>query len=596
MMDSSKRGPGGQTVATSSWTVLACAAVLAWHSTGCATQSRSRPSSAAAPAASVVVAGRTGKPQAPSARGRRESTPRTAASAAVGENENSRGDDRVILAGGEEESRSFPSPAGGRPRRIREFAERLQLPPDLPGAEFGQASLPTLDDPEARRQAIEDLFPPLPALPEHDPALDYAGRRYTLRELEELALTVAPGIEQAQQSIVGAEGAAWQVGRQPNPLFGYEADTVRTAGTAAYQGIFFEQNLRTAGKLKLAQEVAGYDVVNAELDFRKAQADQLNAVRKAWFNVLVARENVRITRVLAAFSESMFTLPVDQLRQEQIAPYEPLPLRALVVQARAAFEAAIARERAAWQQLAAAVGEPNLPEGELEGTAVVKLNSLHFPGLVTWLEAYHTDLQAACNLERQAQVQVEAQYRQRVPDLRIYSAVQEDYTTPPVRRTVYNLQVGFPVPIFDFNRGNIQKAQAGLVSASRQYERVRNDLRQKLAAAWQRFESARIQVLAYRQQVLPDQARAYLGFAQRHAEEGSVSYIDVVVAQQNLATALNVYLTSLSDQWDAWTDLLQILQVTEHEQAPGAEEIWPDSPPAEVPPIPRESAVTGGID
>lgn len=505
-----------------------------------------------------------------------------------GERSRSR-DDLVTLASAEE-----PSPARPGRRRNNDFLNRIQLPPDLPGAESPPAALPSIDDPEARARAIENLFPPLDKVPSTVPPIPNAGLRYTLQELEDRTLSLAPAVDQAQNAIVAADGLAWQVGRAPNPLIGYEADTVRTNGTAGYQGVFFEQMIRTAGKLQLAREVASYNVANAQLDLQKAQADQLNAVRKAWYQVLVARENVRITRVLAEFSESIFQLPVDQLREEQIAPYEPLPLRALAVQSRAAFDAALARERAAWQQLAAAVGDPDLPEGELEGTAVVELESLDYGSLISWLQQTHTELQVAVNRGQQSRVEVEAQYRQRIPDVRVYSAIQEDYTTPPHQRTSWNLQVGIPVPIFDFNRGNIQKAQAEAARASREYERVRNDLRQRLAEAWQRYESARIQVLAYRSRILPDQARAYLGFARRHAEEGSVTYTDVVVAQQNLSTALNIYVSSLTEQWNAWTDLLQILQIQNLAQVPegvispaGVPPLAPASPDA-VPPGPAD--------
>jgi len=163
-------------------------------------------------------------------------------------------------------------------------------------------------------------------------------------------------------------------------------------------------------------------------------------------------------------------------------------------------------------------------------------------------------------------VEVERQYRKRIPDLRVYTALQEDYTSPPVQRTTWNLQVGVPVPIFDFNRGNIQKARAEQARASREFERVRNELQADLADAWQRYETARIQVEAYRSQILPDQARAYLGIVRRHDEEGSVTYTDVVVAQQNLVAALNIYVASLTEQWNAWGDLLRIVQVEDPSQ------------------------------
>ncbi|MFM8222805.1 MAG: TolC family protein, partial [Planctomycetaceae bacterium] len=147
-------------------------------------------------------------------------------------------------------------------------------------------------------------------------------------------------------------------------------------------------------------------------------------------------------------------------------------------------------------------------------------------------------LMAATNRAQQARVDVEAACRARVPDLRVYSALQHDATTPPIQRTTFNVQVGIPVPLFDLNRGNIQKAQADLAKAARESERVRNGLRQQLADAWQRYETARIQVAAYRGEILPDQARAYLGFVKSHDQAGGASYTDIVVAQQNLSQAL----------------------------------------------------------
>lgn len=498
---------------------------------------------------------------------------------------------QVIPVSAQEESvgsgrATIGSETGRAPER-RSFARRLQLPADLPGAESPPAVLPPADDPQARAKAIENLFPPFGPLPILSPAIPETGLRYTLAELEARTLAIAPAVDQAANAVVAADGVAWQAGRPFNPQVGYEADTVRTLGTAGYQGVFVEQVFQTAGKRQLAQQVACFDITSAEFNLQKARLDQLNGVRKAWYQVLVARENLRITRALAEFSDTIFELPLDQLRQEQIAPYEPLPLRALAIQARAAYEAAQARDRAAWQVLAAAVGDPSLPPGDLEGNAAMPVFALDYAQLSSLLQANHTDLQVALNRNQQSQVEVERQYRKRVPDLRIYSAVQEDYTSPPVQRTTWNLQVGVPVPIFDLNRGNIQKARAEQARASREFERVRNELQADLADAWQRYETARIQVEAYRNRILPDQARAYLGIVRRHDEEGSVTYTDVVVAQQNLVMALNTYINSLTEQWNAWGDLLRIVQIDDPAmlQFPGG--IGPASPEGTaIPPAP----------
>ncbi|MFN8857328.1 MAG: hypothetical protein ACK50P_17310 [Planctomycetaceae bacterium] len=158
---------------------------------------------------------------------------------------------------------------GGRGELTRgSFARRLQLPPDLPGAESPPAVLPPADDPQARARAVENLFPPLGPLPVLSPAMPPTGVRYSLPELEARTLAIAPAVDQAANAVIAADGIAWQAGRPFNPQVGYEADTVRTLGTAGYQGVYVEQVFQTAGKRQLAQQVACYDITTAEFGLR----------------------------------------------------------------------------------------------------------------------------------------------------------------------------------------------------------------------------------------------------------------------------------------------------------------------------------------
>ena len=78
-----------------------------------------------------------------------------------------------------------------------------------------------------------------------------------------------------------------------------------------------------------------------------------------------------------------------------------------------------------------------------------------------------------------------------------------------------------------------------------------------------------------------------IGIVRRHDEEGSVTYTDVVVAQQNLVMALNTYISSLTEQWNAWGDLLRIVQIDN----PAILQIQPGMEPAPlsgalIPPAP----------
>lgn len=149
----------------------------------------------------------------------------------------------------------------------------------------------------------------------------------------------------------------------------------------------------------------------------------------------------------------------------------------------------------------------------------------------------------------------------RVPDVTLYSAIQKDDTGPPFN-TTYNLQVSVPLPVFDRNQGNILRASAGIVRSENDRETAGNELVQQLADAVARYESSRIQALNYRTSLLPDQVRTYRGIYQRYQEDRqAVSFADIVLAQQTLATLIASYIDLLGQQWRSSVDVARLLQL-----------------------------------
>ena len=220
------------------------------------------------------------------------------------------------------------------PPRPLKFGERLEVPPEIPGANAPPALVPRREEGREaeRNRIINEIYgtlAPLPAnpVPTTGPVVDLA-------ELQRRATELHPTIRQAIRAVESARGAAIQAGLPPNPSFGFEGDNIGSGGTGGYQGAKYEQLIKTAGKLRLAQQAALMDVVNAQVALRRAQIDLATQVRSAYFGVLVAEENTRLTSALSRFSESIYGVQVDQLRSGQAAPFEPLALRALADQAR----------------------------------------------------------------------------------------------------------------------------------------------------------------------------------------------------------------------------------------------------------------------
>ncbi len=118
--------------------------------------------------------------------------------------------------------------------------------------------------------------------------------------------------------------------------------------------------------------------------------------------------------------------------------------------------------------------------------------------------------------------------------------------------------------MWDRNQGNIRSAQATLSRATDEPARVRNDLTAQVAAAFERYDSNRSLVLLYRDQIVPDQVRAYEKVYRRYDTEPDVlNFNDVITAQQTLAQTIRDYVEAIGNLWDAVTDIANLLQVND---------------------------------
>jgi cobalt-zinc-cadmium efflux system outer membrane protein len=415
-----------------------------------------------------------------------------------------------------------------------------------------------------------------------------------------LSTGTSPVIRQAEADITAARGHAIQEGTHPNPVIGYEGDTVGSSQNPNYQGAYFNQWVKTAGKLQLAQAAAMIDVRNGVLALRKARISLITQVQARYYAVLVAEETVRINEALARFTDEAYRIQIEQLRGGEAAAYEPMQLRVLALQARTALIQARNRYFSAWNQLASVVNAPNLPPTQLAGNPNLMIPTLRFDLLRTIVWERHPDILAARNSTEQARINLRFAEVTPIPDISLYSALQKDYTVGSPGAS-FNIQVGIPVPIFDRNVGGIMQAQGQLIRAEQENARVRNDLTATLADAYERYENNRAILEYYRVSILPDQARAYRGTYARHQQQPDrVGFADVVVAQQTYATAIANFTTALGAQWAAVTDLLNTVQL---EDLIDLQRLMDDfsrmpSPPEIVPPpdpsAPKDHAAGGG--
>ncbi len=455
-------------------------------------------------------------------------------------------------------------PPAGHESLPSQRPEPLQMPSELPGANTPPLHLPPHrpDTPDAQRQqAIRSLYSPLPTLAQPDRVSQDPTGPLTLESLQMMALENNPSIRQAAANVDAARGAAIQAGTYPNPNAGYEADTVRTANTNGYHGAYFQQTFITAGKLRLAESAATLDIDSSMLNLRQTRIDVASQVRSFYFAAIVAREKLKLARALSNFTEKLYEAQIALVDGGEAAPYEPLQLRVLALQARASVAQSQQEYLSAWRQMAAALGLPGLPLTELAGRPDAPVPRIEYERALSFMLAGHTQLGVAQNNAAQADVLLRLAQVTPVPDLDVNFVVQRDYTFNPGTMT-YNLNLGGEIPILNKNRGNIVTAQANVYGTEQAITQIRNDLTGQLGEAFARYEANRVLAESFRAEALRDQVRTYRGIYERYRNDPQgIQFNDVVVAQQTLALTLNQYIDVLGNQWQAVVDIAQLLQV-----------------------------------
>ena len=378
--------------------------------------------------------------------------------------------------------------------------------------------------------------------------------RYTLGDLEQRALAGHPALAVAQAESQAVKRSAEQAGALPNPVVGYQGEDIRS-GAPTYggqHGAFMEQVIPLGGKLHVRREALLQQGRASEAAIDVARQRVRAGVRTAYARVLVAVERVRVAESLGAtLDESVQTS--RQLYNIGMADRPDL-LEVEAESARGALGARTARadREAAWTALAAAVGDPALPRGELEG-AIADL-----PQLADRATAWKTTQQENPQL-------VEAALQADVADASI--AVERGVTSPDLLLrggAMYDraretggaqangwqgrAEVGMTLPLWNRNHAGIAAAQGQSDAARSRVRAVSLDLQRRFDEAYTSYSTSVDAVRTYRDEILPRADQAYKLSLERYRAM-SAAYVQVLIARRTLVDATAAYVEALGQAW-----------------------------------------------
>jgi cobalt-zinc-cadmium efflux system outer membrane protein len=335
--------------------------------------------------------------------------------------------------------------------------------------------------------------------------------------------------------------------------------------------------ITTAGKMKLAAASAQVNVSNAELALKRARNDLATQVRSAYYNLVVAQETVRITRVVAHFTDEVYRLQTDLLAGGFAASHEPAALRSQVFVVRLAHKQAINNYAYAWKQLVAAIGLPQMPLSAVEGQVDRFIPYYEYDAVLAYVLRNHTDVLTARNNLAGADYNLKLAQVTPVPNLDVMGSMWQETQVAP-RMNYHQMSVSIQLPIWDQNKGNIRAAAAARARATEGPHQAELALTSGLAAAYGSYQDNLAAVEYYRLYILPDQVRYYRGVFERRQIDPAFAFNDLVTAQQNLVADVTAYLGILGQLWTSVVNVADFLQTDDFYQL---------GKPLELPPLPE---------
>jgi cobalt-zinc-cadmium efflux system outer membrane protein len=407
----------------------------------------------------------------------------------------------------------------------------------------------------------------------------------SLSELERMALANNPTVAQADAIVRAVLGRKRQASFYPNPIVGFSADDIKARAPSQSKYFFWaQQTIVTGDKRKLLQAAVAQEQVHAEAEKGMQRQAVLNAVKLlyyealgAWRTVEVRRDLARLAREAVEISEQLYN--IGQADRPDVLEVQIEAERSEVEVSRA--ENDLGR---VWQELAAVVGQPDLPLTPLAGDLEAELPGVDEAAARAQILKESPELRIARTRISHSEALLARSRADRIPNFFIRGGAGYNFERFDSSKDVgpeFFFELGIPLPLFDTNAGNIAQAEAQLRLAREEARRVELTLFDRLGTVVRNYRDAQRSAERYQQRILSQAQQSYELYLQRFRDMAA-SYPQVLIAQRTLSQVRAEYVRALVELWQAAV-LLQGQLVRGALEAPAA---IPGEPPITIEAVP----------
>ena len=328
----------------------------------------------------------------------------------------------------------------------------------------------------------------------------------TLETLESLARKNNPTLVQALAQIEGEQAKALQAGLYPNPRIGYIGEQIGVKGTIGeFQGGFVQQEIVTAGKLRLSREKYRARASAAEFQALAQEYRVINEVRIRYYRTLGAQKRLAIQLELLETAQDALLTVQEMINIGQANQADLHQAKIILEDQQLKVKMAENDLDLEWEWLMTVVGMSrprNALEEKLEGQSTE----------IEWEEALQRLMTASPELGlvramlKEDEITVQREKVEPIPNLILSGSAGHNFET---RAAVFGVGASIELPIFDWNQGTIRQAQADLKRQQAEVRVTELRLRRSLAKQFQQYRTAQQYVKNYREVILPEARERY---------------------------------------------------------------------------------------
>lgn len=372
----------------------------------------------------------------------------------------------------------------------------------------------------------------------------------TLEKAVAAALENNPDLNVSKFNTQVAESEKQQASFFPNPELEFEYEDFDHPEKTLAIGYLIELGGKRGNRMKVAD--AGVNLATVEFDADRVEIIYETAA--AYIDVLIAQENLRITKEKEKLAEQVYTTSRERVLAGRVSPMEQVT--AEIKRNNSSLEVQIAEDELliARTNLAAMWGGSVADFHTAMGTFDRIQSIPPFEALSAAMKNAPM-IKSKLSEIQLAETSLDLEKSNRIPDLTIAGGIKD---VDGEDDNIYLVGLSIPIPLFDRNQAGVARAAAELDQQAAALSAEKKRLLKDLKIAYQTLKTAHRQVNTIKTDILPA-AQRVLDAVKEGYQEGAFSFLDMLEAQSTLYESHESYVQSLGKYHIAVIDLEKIL-------------------------------------